>query len=827
MKLKNNQMKYFRILVALLVGMSILSTSCKKDDDPIPEPEPQEKEFILGDHTKTMEFDARTAITDMDTSDFSFSITSSSSFLNSLAVGDIIVDSTSSRAPNGYMRKITAIEGNGGDKIIRTEQAFLYEAIKQASIRFKTGDLKISDIRKVELAPGVKLKETTGDRFRAFEFDFDQQFGTSENGLNISGETYFDLEFFWNFDWSLAADLPPFEVDLLEAGIEFNQGGSINVEGNGNYNNELEVLFAAIEFTPWTIMAGPVPLVFVPTIEFYVNMKGEISAHIKTGASETYNNRCGIKYEDESWSTFGEDNFDNTFIIPTVEADASIETSIGPKAALRLYGIAGPYISIKAYSDLRAELLTNQNFNMDFKLGLQGLTGVDLKLFGITIMDKHLEIFDNSIDLYHIEDGTTEESISITSPIPNAQIASGNITMIDVYTSGAIPQKVAFYVNEVLLGEDTEPPFNYEWNTADLSPGSYTLKAKSIYADHELESDTLSVNVVLAGWDVINLKDHIDGLPEYMSLSDIFMLDESHIWVRADEGEIFFSSNAGDSWTWENKGNVVYTTDPVFLNADNGYAFGSSYDFLYTDDGGATWMNNLPIQNFLGEIITRNLSESASLVMYGRESGPEALALYSTDDHMVTDYVYFSDYDVSTSYQDGYVPRPEIVSNGSNIFIPNMKHNGSEQKYLGIYKNEDFNLVDIGLGSEDMIVDLYFLNNMDAWIVSSLNLLFRTSDGGYTWEQIFNGADILGGYEVNIFFTDAYTGYWIDTYSGTQKPKLYKTINGGIDWESVEGFTRVEGFQDIEFYGKSLGFVVGGAIMDDNGYKIHRYREGK
>ncbi|NPD47997.1 Ig-like domain-containing protein [Lentimicrobium sp. S6] len=821
-------MKNIKFAILILVAMSLLLSGCKKDEEEaIIEPEPQEKEFILGYHTKTMDFDARTAITDLDTSDFSLSISSSSSFLNSLAVGDIIVDSTSSKAPNGYMRKITAIESDGGTKIIRTEQALLYEAIKQASIRFKTGDLKMSDIRSLELAPGIKLKEASGDRFRAFSFDFDHQFGTSENGVNISGESYFDLEFFWDFDWSLTLDMPPFEVDLLEAGIEFNQGGSINVEGNGNFDDNLEFRFAAIEFTPWTIMAGPVPLVFTPTIEFFINVKGEISAHITTGASETFDNRFGIKYENEGWSTIGESDFDKTFIVPSVEANASIETSIGPRASLLLYGVAGPTIGIKAYSNLEAELLANQNFNMDFDLGIKGTAGVVLTVFGFDILNEEREIFDYPINLYHIEDGSTEESISITSPIPNAQIAIGNTSIIDVYTSGSQPQKVEFYVNEVLIGEDIEEPFNYEWNTSDLSADTYILKAKAIYADHELESEPVSVNVVLAGWDVYNLKDHISGLPDYMALSDIFLLDDSHIWVRADEGEIFFSSNAGDSWSWINKNEVKYMSDPVYLSANDGYGFGSSYNFLYTNDGGATWMDNQPIQSFLGESVVINHSESTPLVMYGRVGGEEVMAFYSTDQFMVETYLYFSDYNVATSYQDGYVPNPEIVSNGGTIFIPNMKYDGSEEKHLGIYKNGGFNLVDIGLSSEDLIVDLFFLNDVEGWIVSSLNLLFRTTDGGNTWEQIFNGSDMLGGYEVKLFFTDAYTGYWIETYFGVQKPKLYKTINGGINWEPVDGFTRLEGLADIEFYGSNLGFIVGGSITDDNGYKIHRYREGK
>jgi len=816
------------LFLTALIALFMIS-SCKKDEDePQPEPQLQEDEIIIGENTKAMSIDARSSILALDTSDFSFTINSSSDFLNSLTVGDIIVDSTSSQAPNGYMRKIISIDNNGGDKILRTEQALLYEAIQQASFSFSTGDLKMSDIQYMELAPGIKFKENPDNKFRAFEFEYSHQFGTAENGVHISGETYFDLNFFWDFEWTLMpdGDLIPFNVDLLEAGIEFEQGGSINIEGNGNYDNDVQFRFASIKYTPWVIMVGDIPLVFVPTVEFYINVKGEITAAITTGATETYNNRLGIKYENSNWSGIGEDDFEHTFIVPSVISNANIETGIGPRAALLLYGLAGPTVGIKAYSEIESELLANQNFNIDFNLGLKGTAGAVLTVFGIDIINKQMDLFDHPINLYHIEDGTTDESISITSPIPNAQIAIGNPAIIDVYTTGPTPLKVEFYINDELIGEDEEEPFNYEWNTTGLSSGSYSLKAKSIYPDHDLESDIVNVNVVLAGWDVYNLKDHISGLPPYMALSDIFLLNETHIWVSADEGDIFFSSNAGDSWSWINS-EVGYMSDALYLNDQNGYSFGTAYDFMYTNDGGVTWNEDLPIEGFLGESIVRNYSETEPLLMYGRVAEQEALAFYNTDQNLVESYLNFSDYNVSTSYQDGYVPVPEIVSNGAGLFIPNMKYDGDEKKHLGIYKNSGFTLIDIGLADNDMIVDLFFLNNTDAWIVSSLNLLFRTTDGGNTWQQIFNGSEQLGGYEVKLYFVDAFTGYWIETYFGTQKPKLYKTNNGGIDWSPVEGFTRLEGFNDIEFYGKSLGFLVGGSIMDDNGYKIHRYREGK
>ena len=813
--------------IIYLLAIVLFFTTCKKDEVAPKEKPIIGKEIIIGDNTKVLKLEDREGIVDIDLDNFNFTATPSG-FFNSIDVNDIIVDSTSSKSPYGYMRKVTSIENNGGQLIIHTEQAKLVEAIKQASFSLKTNGLKNSDIQSIVLEPGVTISKKSTNKFRAFEFNFDKRFGTPENGVYVSGDTYLDIDFFWDFEWSVTTDSPFFEVDLLKSGVEVDQGASINVVGNGSYSETTSFKFAAIEFTPITIMVGPVPLVFVPKVEFFINMKGEISANITTGASETFNTKLGIKYENSEWSPIFEKNFDYDFIIPSIEANALIEASVEPRAGIFLYGIAGPVVGIEAYTNLNSELLSADRFNINYSLGIRSYAGVVLTVFGMDVVNKELELFDFPKSLYEIENGSNEESISIISPSDNAAIGVGETTEIKAYFTGQVPSKVEFYVNDNLVGSDQEKPFSFQWETNGLQTGTYQLKVKSILSNHELESKVVNVDLVSAGWDVYNLNEKISGLPAYMGLKDIFILDDSHIWINGDSGNIFFSSNAGDSWGRINSSGKVESS-PIFIDSNNGYAFDTSYDLVYTNDGGVTWNEDAHISGFLGEEIVVNYSESSNLIMYGRLSGEEALTFYNSNQDVEETFVKFSDHNVSTSYQDGFVPRPKMISNSKGLFIPNMKYNSSTKRYLGLYKGGQFNLIDVGLKDDDIIVDLFFINETDGWFVSSLNLLYKTSDGGNNWEQIFNGSNILGGYEVKMFFVDPNTGYWIDTYSGVNKTKLYMTNDGGHNWSEVDGFKNVIGLNDVKFYGKNLGFVIGGGngtYTDDGNYKIYRYHKG-
>lgn len=92
-----------------------------------------------------------------------------------------------------------------------------------------------------------------------------------------------------------------------------------------------------------------------------------------------------------------------------------------------------------------------------------------------------------------------------------------------------------------------------------------------------------------ATWSLVNVG--TTNAQYFLNGGTIFALDSFHIWAVTTGGYIYFSEDAGESWTAQQSG--VLTAQNLrgvhFLNERVGYVVGASNVFLYTLDGGANW----------------------------------------------------------------------------------------------------------------------------------------------------------------------------------------------------------------------------------------------
>ena len=73
---------------------------------------------------------------------------------------------------------------------------------------------------------------------------------------------------------------------------------------------------------------------------------------------------------------------------------------------------------------------------------------------------------------------TTAPVVSITSPVNNST-AAGAVSVTANASDNVGVTRVEFYLNGVLQTTVTSAPFNFTWNTASVSNGSYSLSAKA------------------------------------------------------------------------------------------------------------------------------------------------------------------------------------------------------------------------------------------------------------------------------------------------------------------------------------------------------------
>ena len=73
--------------------------------------------------------------------------------------------------------------------------------------------------------------------------------------------------------------------------------------------------------------------------------------------------------------------------------------------------------------------------------------------------------------------------------------------------------------------------------------------------------------------------------------------------------------------------------------------------------------------------------------------------------------------------------------------------------------------------------DVFFLNTELGWVAASNGSVFRTQDGGNTWEEVLDTGDYLR----TIDFLDENTGF-----VGTLNSNFYRTTDGGENWEAIQ-----------------------------------------
>lgn len=92
---------------------------------------------------------------------------------------------------------------------------------------------------------------------------------------------------------------------------------------------------------------------------------------------------------------------------------------------------------------------------------------------------------------------TTAPTVSVTAPANGATISGFTTVAITADASDNVGvTKVEFYVNNVLKATDTAAPYSYNWDTASVANGAYTLSAKAYDAAGNVgQSTTVTVTV--------------------------------------------------------------------------------------------------------------------------------------------------------------------------------------------------------------------------------------------------------------------------------------------------------------------------------------------
>lgn len=141
---------------------------------------------------------------------------------------------------------------------------------------------------------------------------------------------------------------------------------------------------------------------------------------------------------------------------------------------------------------------------------------------------------------------------------------------------------------------------------------------------------------------------------------------------------------------------------------------------------------------------------------------------------------------------------------GNSIFKTEDGGETWEGLNTGMYSDETSNIAG---GS------IFFVNNQTGWYAGQQNLILKTGNGGSSWTKLNSGISLLPNQYVhfkNLYFVDSNNGWVVgyigSTFGGDLQGVVLKTNNGGLNWSSQIFGTALF---SVSFTSAQRGWIVG------------------
>ncbi len=308
-------------------------------------------------------------------------------------------------------------------------------------------------------------------------------------------------------------------------------------------------------------------------------------------------------------------------------------------------------------------------------------------------------------------------------------------------------------------------------------------------------------------------------------IQSLFFLDESTGFAVGNGGRIMKTQNGGKTWTeyaatYKNINQLQFVTNQTaFGQIDN--------SFIKTTDGGVTWEKlgapGLNVTTGRFDFVSPEIGYCLAGGSYGTSAA--VAKVYKTTDGGITwqktnkgsdlmsDNLYSIDFiDKDTGYVSGGFNELKTfkTTNGGESWIKLCdmsfsqiqfvsESTGYSKQYNKLCKTVDYGKtwVPVFVCSEyseyfTELITMHFLNKDVGFLSGNNNMMYKTLDGGITWQKITHP---YGTFK-NIKFLSPNIGFIASDYC-----ELYTTTNGGSSWNQI---TVPYNLQSMEMKGRQL-----------------------
>lgn len=303
--------------------------------------------------------------------------------------------------PGGFVRKVVSVTSDGTTLTVQTELARLEDAFASCNFNILRdlpdfGDMTFSDpVDGKKFSPKSFGIPTEPNLQPAVAFDksglvlFDD--GTFKATVT-TGKMSFTPSFDFAFDASLLKGLERFEAVASGA---FSSELVVKLETTQTFSSSFSKTFGA---NPFGIDIGPLTAQITPTLTMGCSVNVPAGLSISAGAKATSNVAFGVRFEKGSpLDGIAETSFTLTRIGPTLDENgaSTARCFIRPSLEVKLSAVvasAGAKLAVEGFDQLTASVASN-TCSLDYTVGVKGTAEVDLKAFGVSLLDKDFSLF--------------------------------------------------------------------------------------------------------------------------------------------------------------------------------------------------------------------------------------------------------------------------------------------------------------------------------------------------------------------------------------------------------------------------------------------------
>ncbi len=259
--------------------------------------------------------------------------------------------------------------------------------------------------------------------------------------------------------------------------------------------------------------------------------------------------------------------------------------------------------------------------------------------------------------------------------------------------------------------------------------------------------------------------------PVKADLHNIFFADNKVGWiVTLSTGAILHTKDAGENWVVQARHDSISYEDIYFLNQDTGWISGEKGLLLKTTDGGKHW-SKLQIADKKSWIYAIYFSNKQNGIAVGMHPGRPLKVFLKTNDG-----------DTWNNLEKGV---PEAFYTDITFINKNEGYAGGLQYILhtgdgGNSWQKQFPDSTTNANEKTVIRDISFVNAQNGWAVGHRGLILKTEDGE-SWQQ---HEKFTKNRLRDIAFVDLSEGYIVGD-SNKDPGVLYRTDDGGKTWQTV------------------------------------------